>query len=586
MEPSTEEGVDDNQPADHNSSSPEPAFTEQRKRKRRTGADALARRIAKMAAAIVDAKRSQRQKPRQSQVLEEDDDDEEDLQVTEAPTIRAVKKMLPGPVSKDVSSHTSLSARALVEFQKEANCDALLSRCSDAYGQGVRQLGIFRDPFSGASDQDFDHFLKQFEIRAVKARWRDADKVVNLLSCLDGAAADAYLELMSSGSLAAATFPEAVQQLRALFPRSTLKPMQAMKTFMQMVQRPRESVSEFANRFRQVLRQASVDEDGSISVGRWCDAVRREFKPHLLSYIPDDSAGVPCATLAEVIAETVRIESCLGDDTQQVHQSRKRSDYEETYQDDDEELGDDVRPQTAKRLRPAPTVRAIEASAPATGVAEKLTSPNGLMDAAIVHRVQVLCDANQAVLERMQQVHARQLEEAMARERTRIVNEEKQQARRVNPITCYGCGANGHIQRHCPNQRPRPSPQRDTPGFRGPVQQSSSMCNRCGRQGHVSRDCRSTRGDYGSRGGYERNLREPTRPVREDFRPRGDMTGAGHDQGNKSTTSASANLSSQDREAIKELAKAYLDSKRVGGSRAGDGHSSSVANEQRQRLGG
>lgn len=48
--------------------------------------------------------------------------------------------------------------------------------------QGLRQLGLFKDPFSGASDQDFDEFLKQFEMRAVKARWRDGDNSIQFNS--------------------------------------------------------------------------------------------------------------------------------------------------------------------------------------------------------------------------------------------------------------------------------------------------------------------------------------------------------------------------------------------------------------------
>ncbi len=289
---------------------------------------------------------------------------------------------------------------ALTASQKEANRTMLMDRCS----QGFLRRDFSKMPqgeaFTGSSEQDFDEFLKSFELKAFRSRWNEAEKIVGLLDDLKGAAATTYLDLMSSGTLIDATFYEATQKLKGLFPRSSLRPVQAMSAFMGLKQGARESVSEFYSRLRRMAEQAVLDENCDLVISRFCDAVRPELRQHLLRFVPD-GATPSGYSLREVMGEAIRVETYLGDS------GCRRTDAMDTDEDEDLEL---LEEQNQRQLvarvskKGNVTVRAISKKTPSSldvkAKEARDSEPTDPVEVAVIRRIQAIFDAHQEILDR------------------------------------------------------------------------------------------------------------------------------------------------------------------------------------------
>ena len=193
--------------------------------------------------------------------------------------------------------------------RRDDNHQALMEKCS-RQGRDILRQQPFPEPFSGKAGQDIDEFFERFERRAVQAYWTGADKIVCLLSCLQGPAASAYSEWMTNGELLDLNFAQTKEKLIKRFPASRVTEHDAIRALMQMKQGKKESVADFEFRFRNVLRKApSMQPDTMPVLQAWISSVRSEFAARIYDCV--GSATKP-ATLDELTAKTSEIEAFIG----------------------------------------------------------------------------------------------------------------------------------------------------------------------------------------------------------------------------------------------------------------------------------
>ena len=190
-----------------------------------------------------------------------------------------------------------------------AHMRTLTDRCSSRITSVTKTA--FPKKFAGMPSQDFDEFFARFQQRAALCTWTDADQIVAMLGCLEGAAATVYHRWMQDGELEHLAMSEVSEKLRRAFPSSTARNSDALRRFTQLRQRADESVTQLAERFHECLRSCSLSAEHDSVREQWLRAIGPRFRSAMVREYVHSGQRI---TLQELISMAVQLESLMRED--------------------------------------------------------------------------------------------------------------------------------------------------------------------------------------------------------------------------------------------------------------------------------
>lgn len=391
-----------------------------------------------------------------------------------------------------IGGSTGRQAVAQAAQRKQANLELLNARCSPLVrGRDLWRQIQFDKPFDGSGAENFDAFLERFEERADVAKWTEADRIAQLMSCLTGPARAFYNGLLESGQILRLSFMSLAEELRKAFPTASLNSHRALMAFTMMRQGKRESVNAYAFRFARAAKLAKVTEEDVLAKA-WCQTVRKQFRQALM--VAQISARGPVAW-QDLVTQAVDMEAVLGSDSEGDEGAAAgwRDDKKRAWSDEMVEQ-DDVRP--AKARYPGPRAQVNKISALGDDALVGRSSFAGL-DAMIAEEDVEACVRRIIDAKFAQQTPAQVMSTLPPAQMVQPQFQQKpfdaaggQPGGRAGgaPGACYNCGEPGHVSRDCSKRRD----QRDGPDGRRPPA-DPRVCHQCGAAGHIARFCTSGR---------------------------------------------------------------------------------------------
>ncbi|KAH7713987.1 Protein DCT-10 [Aphelenchoides avenae] len=161
------------------------------------------------------------------------------------------------------------------------------------------------EPFTGEGNEPFSHWLRRFNdyAEAHEKPWTDADKLRKLKAYLHGGPREKWDELTD---IEKATFVTATNKLKSVYENSFSKDIAKLK-LARCRQRPGESIGDFVERLRKLVRAATVGSSTNCFKERFLedflDRIDDEISFHVKALMPKD--------MEESVCQAMRFEGLL-----------------------------------------------------------------------------------------------------------------------------------------------------------------------------------------------------------------------------------------------------------------------------------